>query len=269
MTLSSTEQNRLRQRYGPWAVITGASSGIGLELATQLAQAGFNLVINARSREVLETVARQLRTQTQAEVRTVVADLADPTGVLALLEATATLEVGLLIASAGFGTSGRLMNSTLEPELDMIRVNCEALLALTYHYGRQFSARKSGGIILLSSLVAFQGVPYAANYAATKAYVQSLAEGLARELKPVGVDVLAAAPGPVVSGFGKRANMMMSRSLTPEQVGVPILKALGRQATVLPGFLTKLLVYSLRTVPRWGKVRIMEQVMSGMTAHQR
>ena len=93
MTLSSTEQNRLRQRYGPWAVITGGSSGIGLELATQLAQAGFKLVINARSQEVLETVARQLRTQSQAEVLTVVADLADPRGVQTLLDATAALEV--------------------------------------------------------------------------------------------------------------------------------------------------------------------------------
>ena len=163
MTLSSTEQNRLRQRYGPWAVITGGSSGIGLELATQLAQAGFKLVINARSQEALETAARQLRTQSQAEVRIVVADLADPTGVQTLLDATAALEVGLFVASAGFGTSGRLMDSTLEPELDMIRVNCEALLALTYQYGKQFSTRKRGGIILLSSLVAFQGVPYSAN----------------------------------------------------------------------------------------------------------
>jgi short-subunit dehydrogenase len=210
-----------------------------------------------------------LGTKSQNEVRIIVADLADPVGVQTLLEATATLDVGLLVASAGFGTSGRLVDSTLEAELDMIRVNCQALLALSYQFGKHFSTKKRGGIILLSSLVAFQGVPYSANYAATKAYVQSLAEGLVRELKPTGVDVLAAAPGPVRSGFAKRANMVMGMSLTPGQVGVPILQALGRQTTVLPGFLTKLLVYSLRTVPRWGKVRIMEQIMGGMTAHQR
>jgi short-subunit dehydrogenase len=269
MILTANEQNRLHQRYGPWALVTGASSGIGLELATLLAEAGFKLVITARNGEVLKTVARQLGSKSQNEVRIVVADLADPAGVQTLLEATAMLDVGLLVASAGFGTSGRLVDSTLEAELDMIRVNCQALLALAYQFGKQFSANKRGGIILLSSLVAFQGVPYSANYAATKAYVQSLAEGLARELKPTGVDVLAAAPGPVRSGFAKRANMQMGMSLTPGQVGVPILQALGRQTTVLPGFLTKLLVYSLRTVPRWGKVRIMEQIMGGMTAHQR
>jgi hypothetical protein len=151
----------------------------------------------------------------------------------------------------------------------MLRVNSEALLKLTHYYSQLFSRQKHGGIILLSSIVSFQGVPYAANYAASKAYVQSLGEALAIELKPYGVDVLAAAPAPVVSGFGDRANMEMGKALTPQQIGVPILKALGRRSTVLPGFLSKLLTYSLRTVPRWGKVRIMKIVMGGMTKHQR
>ncbi len=269
MTLSDNEKQRLRSQYGSWAIVTGASSGIGLELATLLAGAGFNLILNARREELLTSVAGRLSALGGTQVRVVASDLTDPPGVQHLIDATASLDVGLLVASAGYGTSGLLINSTLEPELAMIRVNCEALLTLTYHYGKRFASQKRGGIILMSSMVAFQGVPYSANYAATKAYVQSLAEGLARELKPAGVHVLAAAPGPVKSGFEARANMNMSMSLTPEQVGVPILKALGRQTTVLPGLLTKLLVFSLRTVPRWGKVRIMEQVMGGMTRHQR
>ena len=119
----------------------------------------------------------------------------------------------------------------------------------------------------MSSLVAFQGVPYAANYAATKAYVQSLAETLAVELKPFGVDALA--PGPVESGFGQRANMKMGKALLPSQVGVPILQALGKQTTVLPGMLSKILVNALRTVPRFMKIKIMQKVMGGFTEHQR
>jgi uncharacterized protein len=149
------------------------------------------------------------------------------------------------------------------------QVNSEAVLSLTHYFAQKMAAQKRGGIILLSSMVAFQGVPYSANYAATKAYVQSLAEALSEELKPHGVDVLAAAPGPVASGFEKRANMKMNMSLAPAQVGIPILRSLGRKTTVLPGALTKLLVYSLRTVPRWGKVKIMKLVMGGMTLHQR
>lgn len=268
MKLSHNEQQRLRTAYGPWALVTGASSGIGLELATQLAKAGFNLVLNARSESTLHQIASQLTQQSGQDVRVVAADLTQPAGVQQLIEATDGLEIGLLVASAGYGTSGLFINSELASELDMVRVNCEALLALTYHFSQRFVQQGRGGLILMSSLVAFQGVPYSANYAATKAYVQSLAEALALELKPKGVDVLAAAPGPVASGFGGRANMMMNMALTPAQVGVPILQALGRQTTVLPGFLTKLLTYSLRTVPRWAKVRIMQQVMRGMTAHQ-
>ena len=151
----------------------------------------------------------------------------------------------------------------------MLRVNCAALMKLTHHFSGQFIGRGGGGIILLSSMVGFQGTPYAANYAATKAYVQSLAEALAVELRPYGVDVLAAPPGPVASGFADRAGMRMGMALKPSDVGVPILKALGRRSTVLPGRLTKLLVGALRTVPRWGKVRIMSLVMGGMTQHQR
>ncbi len=199
----------------------------------------------------------------------VATDVSEPAGRQAIIDATQNLAVGLLVASAGYGTSGLFTESTVSEEVGMLRVNCEALLILTHHYGRQFVKQKRGGIVLMSSLVGFQGVPYAAHYAATKAYVQSLAEALSVELRPLGVDVLAAAPGPVVSGFGQRANMQMGTALTPAQIGVPILKALGRQSTVLPGFLTKFLVGSLRTVPRWAKVRIMEQVMAGMTKHQR
>lgn len=96
----------------------------------------------------------------------------------------------------------------------------------------------------------------------------SLAEALHVELAPLGVDVLAAAPGPVASGFAARADMQMGAALKPEDVAVPILAALGRRATVLPGFLSKLLVYSLLPLPRWARVQMMGRVMKGMTKHQ-
>ncbi|MCU0425458.1 MAG: SDR family oxidoreductase [Candidatus Kapabacteria bacterium] len=269
MALSTAEKNRLKNRYGSWALITGASSGIGRELAERLAEAGLNLCIAARRKDALDALASSLRTQYRVEVLVVEADLGTPEGIEHVLKSAQTLDIGLLVASAGFGTSGLFVENSIEEEQQMLAVNCTALLALTHHYSRKFKARKKGGIILLSSLVAFQGVPYSANYAATKAYVQSLAEGLYHELKPFGVDILAAAPGPVSSGFADVANMQMSMSLKPSDVGVPILKALGRTSTVLPGFLSKFLVYSLSTAPRWGKVRIMQLIMGGMTEHQR
>jgi uncharacterized protein len=269
MKLSENEKKRLLNNYGPWAVVTGASSGIGLELAERLAESGFNLVIHSRSESVLTDLAKRLQSTYTTKVEVVAADVATAEGVQKIIQATSSLPIGMLVASAGFGTSGEFIHTSVHSEINMLRVNCEALLTLTHHFAQKFTEQKRGGIILLSSIVAFQGVPYSANYAATKAYVQSLAEGLAEELKRFGVDVLAAAPGPVASGFGQRANMKMNMSMMPSQVGIPILKALGRNTTVLPGFLTKFLVYSLRTVPRWGKVKIMKLVMGGMTEHQR
>ncbi len=269
MKLSNKEKTRLKGNYGEWAIITGASSGIGLELATQLASAGFNLVINSRHADKLQDAEKQLKSNPNIEIKLVASDVSETEGIDKIIKATQGLNVGLLVVSAGYGTSGLFTDGSLHSEINMLRVNCEALLSLTHYYSQQFVQQKRGGIILMSSLVAFQGTPYAANYAATKAYVQTLAEALAVELKPYGVDVLAAAPGPVESGFSQRANMKMSMSLTPSQVGVPILQSLGRKTTVLPGLLTKILIYSLRTVPRWAKVKIMEKVMGGMTEHQR
>lgn len=269
MKLSEKEKRRLKEGYGPWALVSGASSGIGLEIAGRLADAGLNLVIHSRSENTLLEIAKRLKSTYKVEVNIVAVDISEPVGVQSLIEATQHLSVGMLVASAGYGTSGEFIHTSVHAEINMLRLNCEALLSLTHHFAQKFVSQKRGGIILMSSMVAFQGVPYSANYAATKAYVQSLAEALAEELKPHGVDVLAAAPGPVASGFGQRANMKMNMSLTPQQVGIPILKALGRNITVLPGFLTKFLVHSLRTVPRWGKVKIMKIVMGGMTEHQR
>ena len=269
MTLSNKERQRLKTKYGDWAIVTGASSGIGLELATQLATAGFNLVITSRHVDKLQNVEEQLKVNSNIQIKIIASDVSNKEGIDKIIQATQGINVGLLVVSAGYGTSGNFIDSSLHNEINMLTVNCEAVLSLTHYYSQQFVQKKRGGIILMSSMVAFQGTPYAANYAATKAYVQTLAEGLGVELKPHNVDVLAAAPGPVESGFSQRANMKMSMSLTPQQIGVPILKALGRKTTVLPGLLTKILVYSLRTVPRWGKVKIMAKVMGGMTKHQR
>jgi hypothetical protein len=255
-------------KYGPWAVVTGASDGIGREAAVELAKAGISLVLVARRRHLLEELAAILEQRFHVRTQIIGADLATRQGVDEVLAAADTVDVGLLVAAAGFGTSGRFLELPLERELDMLALNCEAVLLMSHHFAQRFAGRGRGGIILFSSLVAFQGVPYAAHYAATKAYIQSLAEALHYELGPLGVDVLASAPGPVNSGFASAADMQMGAALAPATVAQETLAALGRRAAVRPGLLSKVLIGSLALIPRGWRVGVMARIMKGMTRHQ-
>jgi uncharacterized protein len=256
------------RRYGPWAVVTGASEGIGRAFAQDLAKRGVHLVLVARRGPMLQGLAEELQRAHGIRCRVLVADLAHPEGVEAVVSGTEDLDIGLLVAAAGFGTSGPLLRSSPETERAMLDVNCAAVLTLAMHFGARFAARGRGGLVFLSSLLAFHGVPGAAHYAATKAYVQTLAEGLRVELAASGVDVVASAPGPIRSGFADRARLRMSVALAPEVVARVTLAALGRRTTVRPGWLSKLLGWSLAMLPRWGQVMVITQVMKGMTAHQ-
>ena len=264
MTIKST--NPMLASYGPCAVVTGASDGIGRALALRLASCGFDVFLVARRKALLEEVARECA-HYGVQATPYAADLSDPAAVAATLKACEASDVGLLVAAAGFGASGAFVESDLEVELNMIDLNCRSLAHMTHSFGGRFAKRGRGGIVLMSSLVAFQGVPRAANYAATKAYVQSLAEGIRAELKPLGVSVLASAPGPVKSGFGARAGMAITSGQTPEEVAEGTLNALGRRATVRPGLLAKVLEFSLSPLPRSARVYAMGRVMAGMTAH--
>jgi short-subunit dehydrogenase len=227
------------------------------------------LVLVARLRELLEQLNLELTEKYGTECKVVSADLASPTGVDLVIEQTQNLDVGLWVAAAGFGTSGAFTEIKLQDELAVIDVNCRAVVQLAHHFASRFRVRGRGGLVLMSSIVAFQGAPRAATYAATKAFIQSFAEGLRVELMPHNVDVLAVAPGPIRSGFEQRANMKMDRAQTPDLVAKSALAALDKRTTTRPGWLSKFLGYSLSTAPRWGRVMIMTAIMGGMTKHQK
>lgn len=262
--VSQRSRDRFLAKYGPWSVVTGASSGIGRETAVLLAEYGSNLVLVARGEARLRELAGELENRHGIAVRVVAADLATDDGVRAVSDSTRDLDVGLLVAAAGYGVSGPFLATPLDQHLDLVDVNCRAAVALAWEFGKRFSARGRGGVVLYGSIVGFQGVPWAAHYAATKAYIQTFAEGFAREVAPSGVDVLSVAPGPTQTGFADRASMKMDGAMSPRTVASATLKALGRHTTIHPGLMTKVLTYSLATLPRWAKVRIMGQVMHGM-----
>lgn len=254
-----------RHRFGPWGLVTGASEGIGRAIAVQLAEAGLDVVLVARRSAELKELASELSAVNGVRAQVIVADLSTAVGVAAVLEGTLDLDIGTFVAAAGFGTSGVFIDQPLAPELEMLDLNCRAVVALTHGFAQRLAARGRGGVVLLSSLVAFSGVPFAAHYAATKAFVQTLAEGLHLELAPRGVHVLAVAPGPVHSGFAARAGMKMGLAQRPAEVARGALAALGRRATVRPGLLAKLLEASLAPLPRGLRARIMERIMGSMT----
>jgi hypothetical protein len=257
---------RFVERYGPWALVTGASSGIGLEISRELARRGSGLILVARRGERLELLSRELSGLYGVECRVVAADLARADGRAAALEAAAQVDVGLLVAAAGFGTSGEFSEARMDDERAMLAVNCAAVLDLVGHFAPRLARRGRGGIVLMSSVLAFQGVPRAAHYAATKAWVQSFAEGLRAELRGHGVDVLASAPGPVATGFAERARLRMGATLSARDVARQTLDALGGRTTVRPGWLSRLLGWSLATLPRPARVLVLAGVMRSMLA---
>jgi short-subunit dehydrogenase len=197
-------------------------------------------------------------------VRVIAADLATDDGVGAVIDGTRDLDTDVLVAAAGFGTAGSFLDLPIERELEMLAVNCRAPTALAHAFGLRFRARGGGAIILLSSILGFAGVAQSATYAATKGYMQSLAEGLRDELAPFGIAVQAVAPGPTHSGFAERAGMTYGAAISPEDVANESLALLGRRATVRPGLLTKVLDTGLRMVPRRVRSVILSRVIGGM-----
>ncbi|MBM9458605.1 SDR family NAD(P)-dependent oxidoreductase [Nocardioides sp. zg-536] len=177
-------------QYGPWAVIAGGSEGVGAELAHQLAGDGFHLVLVARKPGPLEATAEAARAL-GVQVRTVAADLTDPAAIEAITDATADVEVGLLIYNAGANSHGRpFTDGDLAGFRGVIDLNITAMLALTHHYARPMKERRRGGILLVGSLAGYVGTSTEAVYGGAKAFGRIFAEGLWAELRDHGVHVL-------------------------------------------------------------------------------
>ena len=238
------------QKYGSWALITGASSGIGEEFANHLAKKGLNLVLVARRKERLEKLARQLGSEYSIQVKTVKADLLQEGFLDEVRKTTDSLEIGLLVNNAGLWKMGEYLEISQEDEFRMIDLNIKAPSILTHHFAIKMSERKRGGIINVASLLAYVGVPYSAVYAATKAYELVKSETLWFELKQHGVDVLGLNPGFTESEMTNDFDLshMPMSLLKPEKVARTAIKALGKKSQVIPGGMNKMLGFLFKRV---------------------
>jgi len=183
------------ERYGPVALVTGASSGIGHAFAGLLAARGMDLILVARREDRLDSLARSLAAEHGVAVDTLVIDLTSPGAAKRIAQAVHGRDIGLLVSNAGFGLKGAHEDNDPEQMTDMLRVNCDAPLQLSHQLIPHLKARGTGGIVITSSVEGLMGVPNSAAYAASKAFTNSLGESLWGELSPLGIDVLALCPG--------------------------------------------------------------------------
>ncbi len=251
-----------KTKYGPWALIAGASVGLGAAFAEELASKGLNLVLIARRKEQLEKLADDIQTRYNVTVKPIQQDLAAPDMLENIQSQTNDIQIGLVVYNTAYMLIGSFFDHAMENQLRHIDVNCRGPLMLSYHFGKKMIERKNGGILLMTSLSGFQGAPWLSTYGATKAFNLVLAEGLWAELKDDGIDVLACCAGATstpnfVESKPNDLGIMAPNPLTPETVAKEAVAALGKKPTVIPGFVYRLAAFITGLLPRQKAIHIM------------
>ena len=234
------------KRFGPWALVTGASSGIGKEFARQIAASGINVVLVARRESLLDEVGQGLAKDFSVRYRNVVADLSQDGFLDKLAEATNDLDIGLVVSNAGTGNPGEFLKLDRQLLEATLRLSTMAHLDITHHFGAKLAKRRRGGLILAGAMGAENGVPCMANDGAAKAYVHSLGEALHYEFKPLGVYVTVLAAGftntAVLEKFGLDPKTMPMKPMSVEQCVSEALSALLKnRSRIVPGRLNRIL----------------------------
>jgi len=240
----------LRDRYGEWALVTGASAGIGAEFARALAREGVSCMLTARREDRLRSLATELEQDYQVATRVVVADLADARGVDQLLAALGDQRIDIFINNAGFGYAGRFDKQDAARVRDLIEVNCVAPAVLANRLLPPMVRRGRGAMIISGSIAGRQPLPRHAVYAASKAFDQLLGEALWAELRGTGVDVLVLEPGPTESEFRDVAGEIREVGEPAGNVVALAFEALGRQPSVISGWFNWLRANTIRLAPR-------------------
>lgn len=237
-----------KNKYGPWALVTGAAMGLGAEFARQLAGYGLNLVLVDIQADLLKATAADLANKAGVEIRSIVLDLAAADFLTTLATQTKDLEVGLLVNNAGISVIGHFLDVPIEKQLAILDVNARAPLMLAHHFGGLMRSRKRGGIIFVSSMSALSGTSYVSEYSATKAHDLTLGEALWQELRPSNVDVLTSIVGTTDTPGWRAENPNPEAKIWPpvmsavDTVG-ETLAALGKSPGIVPGAQNRLATF--------------------------
>lgn len=229
-----------KNKFGPWAIVTGASSGIGEGFARQLAADGLNLVLVARRRALLEKIGMELKKEFRILYRTIEADLSEESSVLKIIEATKDISVGTLISNAGTGKVSRFLSMDEEEHNTFIRLNALSHFSLAYHFGKIFAGQKRGAILFTGAMGAYDGVPFMANMAGCKAFLLSLGKSLHHELRNFGVHITVLITSPtqtaIISKLGFDKGKTPMKPLSVKQCVEEALAALSNnRVSILPG----------------------------------
>ena len=233
-----------KKRFGPWALVTGASSGIGKEFARQIAASGINVVLVARRDALLAELGRAISREFDVQHRTLAMDLSQEGFIAGLADATHDLDIGLVVSNAGTGNPGEFLKLDRQLLQETLRLNTMAHLDVTHHFGVKLGERRRGGLILVGAMGAENGIPCMANDGGAKAYVHSLGEALHYEFKPLGVyvTVLAAAltNTAVLEKFGLDPKTSPMKPMSVEQCVSEGLNALREnRSRIIPGRLNR------------------------------
>jgi short-subunit dehydrogenase len=235
-----------KKRFGPWALVTGASSGIGEEFARQIAASGIHVALVGRREPLLRTVGAECTRASGVQHRIIPLDLSEPNFLPVLADATRDLDIGLVVSNAGTGNPGEFLKLDRQLLQETLRLNTMAHLDVTHHFGVKLAERSRGGLILVGAMGAENGIPCLANDGGAKAYVHSLGEALHYEFKPLGVyvTVLAAAltNTAVLEKFGLGPKTMLMKPMSVEQCVSEGLSGLRRnRSRIVPGRLNRIM----------------------------